>query len=249
LRRVDTMAVPASLKTPAREMAPPPRGRNLWVLATTGTAFTALAVFAHRWPVLPFDVVITHAVQGVHASWFHSLLQPFNRLGFPPVVDIVYGSVAVIIFLAGRRWAAASCAFSGIGTAALNFITKAIVARPRPPLELVHVERQITNSTFPAGHVLNFAPFAGFLAYLALVRLAPSWRRTALITMLAVAIALMGVARIDSGEHWTSDVLGGYLLGSLWLAATIWFYRWGERRSVMPARHDDPRSSDKSRAG
>jgi membrane-associated phospholipid phosphatase len=243
------MAVPDSLKTPTREIAPPPRGPSLWVLATTGASFTALAVFAHLWPILPFDFAITQAVQAVQAPWFHGLLRPFNQLGFPPVVDIIYGSVTLIIFLRGRRWAAASCAFSGIGTAALNFITKAIVARPRPPMEMVHVEHQIANSTFPAGHVLNFTPFAGFLAYLALARLAPSWRRTALVTMLAVAIALMGVARIDSGEHWTSDVLGGYLLGSLWLTATIWFYRWGERRFVMPARHDDARSSDKSRAG
>jgi len=249
LRRAGAMAVPVSMKTAAREVAPLRRGPYLWVLATTGAAFTVLAAFAHRWPILPFDLEITQAVQGVHAAWFHSLLRPLNVLGFPPVVDIVYGSVTILVFLRGRRWAAASCAFSGIGTAALNFITKAIVARPRPPMELVHVQHQITNSTFPTGHVLNFTSFAGFLAYLALARLAPSWRRTALVTMLAVAIALMGVARVDSGEHWTSDVLGGYLLGSLWLAATIWFYRWGERRSVMPARHDDPRSSDRSRAG
>jgi len=38
--------------------------------------------------------------------------------------------------------------------------------------------------------VLNFTTFAGFLAYLAWVRLKPSWHRTALVTMLAVMIAL-----------------------------------------------------------
>jgi undecaprenyl-diphosphatase len=78
--------------------------------------------------------------------------------------------------------------------------------------------------------VLNFTVFAGLLCYLAWVRLAPSALRTTLVALLLVMIALMGAARIHSGEHWASDVLGGYLIGGLWLAATIEIYRWGRRR-------------------
>lgn len=43
-------------------------------------------------------------------------------------------------------------------------------------------------------------------------------------------IALIGLARIDSGEHWFSDVVGGYLVGTIWLVLTIYFYRWGKPR-------------------
>ena len=104
--------------------------------------------------------------------------------------------------------------------------------RPRPPGSLVHVEHVLpAGSSFPAGHVLNFTVFAGFLCYLAWVRLAPSPLRTILAAMLVAMIALMGVARIHAGEHWPSDVLGGYLIGILWLVATIELYRWGIRRS------------------
>lgn len=205
----------------------------VWGMSALAAAFSVLAVLAHLHPFLPWDVEITRSVQSVRVPWFQALLMPFNRLGFPPLVDVVYGSATLAVFLRGRRWAAGSCAFAGIGSAALNFLTKALVARPRPPAGLVHVEHHINNSTFPAGHVLNFTTFAGFLAYLAWVRMAHTWRRTAVVTMLAVMIALMGLARIDSGEHWTSDVLGGYLLGSLWLLATIHFYRWGEQRFAM----------------
>jgi undecaprenyl-diphosphatase len=72
--------------------------------------------------------------------------------------------------------------------------------------------------------------FLGFLCYLAIVRLAPSWARTALIVFLVAMIVIMGIARIDAGEHWPSDVLGGYILGIMWLATTVEFYRWGRRR-------------------
>ena len=205
---------------------------RLGILGATAVAAVVLSVLAHFHPILPGDVEVTQEVQRVHAPWFQALLDPFNRLGFPPMVDVVYGAVTLLVFLRGRRWAAASCAVAGLGAAALNFLTKAVVARPRPPADLVLVQHMIANSSFPAGHVLNYSTFAGFLAYLAWVRLAPSWRRTALVTMLALTIALMGLARIASGEHWTSDVLGGYLFGSLWLAATIHFYRWGEQRLV-----------------
>ena len=233
-------AVTPVLSQGSRRDGPRWSPRSLAAAGAAGVAFVVLAVLAHRYPMLPGDLGITRAVQSIRAPWFHWVLEPFNRLGFPPIVDVVYGTVAVLLFLRGWHWAAASSAFAGLGSAALNFLVKAIVDRPRPPAELVHVEHLVGNPTFPAGHVLNFTTFAGFLAYLTWVRLAPSWRRTALVTMLAVMIALMGLARIDSGEHWTSDVLGGYLLGSLWLTATIGFYRWGNRRFVMRAASDAP---------
>ena len=241
--------------TAARGFPESARGRiasrfpmRLGILGATAVAAVVLSVLAHFHPVLPGDVDVTQAVQRVDAPWFRGLLDPFNRLGFPPMVDVVYGAVTLLVFLRGRRWAAASCAVAGLGAAALNFLIKAVVARPRPPADLVHVQHIIANSSFPAGHVLNYSTFAGFLAYLAWVRLAPSWRRSALVTMLALTIALMGLARIASGEHWTSDVLGGYLFGSLWLAATIHFYRFCEQRFAIRAVSDVPRSSDKSPA-
>jgi len=211
------------------------RPLTIVALGATAAAFVALAVLARLHPLLPGDLEITRAVQSVQLPWFRGLLEPFNALGFPPLVGVVYGCIALLVFLRGRRWAGGCCAFAGIGGAALNFITKTLVIRPRPPAELVHVERVIPGSTFPAGHVLNFTAFAGFLAYLAWMRPAPPWQRAVLVGSLVVMIALMGVARIDSGEHWTSDVAGGYLLGALWLWAVIRLYRWGERRRASSA--------------
>jgi undecaprenyl-diphosphatase len=46
----------------------------------------------------------------------------------------------------------------------------------------------------------------------------------------AVLGVMMGLSRIYQGQHWFSDVMGAYLLGSLWLALTIWIYRWGKPR-------------------
>ena len=228
--------------TPAIEYAPAEQREehtNRWhvpvlagAMACAGLGFVALALWANRVPYSAIDLTITRHVQDWPARWTTALLNPLNVLGFPPLVGIVYGSIIVLILAAGARRDAAAAAFATLGAAGLNFAFKVLVARPRPPMDLIHVARQhLPGTSFPAGHVLNFTAFAGFLCYLIWTRLAPSWQRTALMMCLIVMIALMGIARIDSGEHWPSDVLGGYLLGALWWATTILFHRWGARRS------------------
>ena len=207
--------------------------RHLLAGAVAGAilAFTGLAVYANRVPYSPVDLTIMQYVQKLDGSWFNVPLHGFNVIGFPPLVGLVYGTLVLLILLSGHRREAVGCAFALLGGMGLNFLTKALVDRPRPPMDLVHVEHSIPNSSFPAGHVLNFSVFMGFLCYLAYTRLPPSWGRNALMAILIASIALMGIARIDSGEHWPSDVLGGYLLAGIWLAVTVEFYRWGLRRA------------------
>jgi undecaprenyl-diphosphatase len=200
-------------------------------VACAGLSLVALAVLAHRVPYFSIDLTITRHVQSVQATWFGPLLAPLNALGFPPLVAVVYGTIVLLIFAAGARWEAVASAFATLGAAGLNYLVKELVARPRPPMDLVHVAHHLPGFGFPAGHVLNCTAFVGFLCYLTCVRLAPSWPRTTLIAFLVAIIALMGIARIHAGEHWPSDVLGAYLLGIVWLATTVALYRWGLRRN------------------
>jgi membrane-associated phospholipid phosphatase len=72
--------------------------------------------------------------------------------------------------------------------------------------------------------------FFGFLLFLAFTLLKSSWERTLLIIFFTGLIALVGISRIYEGEHWASDVLAAYLLGSLWLTLSIYGYRWGKPR-------------------
>jgi membrane-associated phospholipid phosphatase len=209
------------------------RHRRVFVgaMSCAGVALIALAALAHNVPYFAIDLTITRLVQGVQSGWIDPLLRPLNVLGFPPLVGIVYGTIILVVLAVGARWEAAGLGFATVGAAGLNHLVKVLVARPRPPMDLVQVAHHLPGSSFPAGHVLNFTAFVGFLCYLSFARLAPSWRRSALIGVLVAMIALMGIARIRAGEHWPSDVLGGYLIGVAWLATTVAFYRWGTRWS------------------
>jgi undecaprenyl-diphosphatase len=72
--------------------------------------------------------------------------------------------------------------------------------------------------------------FFGFVGFLIFSLLKPSLKRTLLLVLVGGLIALIGISRIDLGQHWASDVLGAYLLGTLTLVVIIQIYRWGKTR-------------------
>jgi len=75
-----------------------------------------------------------------------------------------------------------------------------------------------------------YTGFYGFVVFLAFILLKPSLKRTLLLAFFGLLVLLIGISRIYVGEHWASDVLGAYLLGSLALVAIIQLYRWGKPR-------------------
>jgi undecaprenyl-diphosphatase len=72
--------------------------------------------------------------------------------------------------------------------------------------------------------------FFGFVGFLAFSLLKPSVKRSLLLVLFGGLIVLIGASRIYTGEHWASDVLGAYLLGSLTLVAIVQLYIWGKTR-------------------
>jgi undecaprenyl-diphosphatase len=191
--------------------------------------FVALAVAAHFIPYFPIDLTVTHAIQSYHGAVFDALMRGLSWLGFLPQVNVLAAATIVILFIAGLRWEAVTALFALCGVA-FGGLVKAIVTRPRPSADLVHVFQQLPTSGFPSGHTLLAGAFFGFLAFLGYTLLKPSWFRTLFLAVFALVIALMGPSRIYLGQHWFSDVAGAYVLGSLWLALTIRVYRWGKPR-------------------
>ena len=115
-----------------------------------------------------------------------------------------------------------------------------LVGQPRPSADLVRVAGPIQLSGFPSGHVATFTAVFGFLAFLAYRRLRPSPWGWLAVALVAVLLVLMSFARIYAGQHWASDVLGGCLLGVLWLALSIRIYAWGEHRFLAYKRARRP---------
>ncbi len=138
------------------------------------------------------------------------------------------------LYRAGLRWEAVSTGFATVGSALLALVLVWWVDRPRPTSDLVRISHTLPSTSFPSGHVLIFTAVIGFLWYLVYKSRLPVIVRLPLLAGLGGIVGLMGPARIYSGEHWASDVLASYLLGSSWLALSIRFYN---RRKMHHTEH------------
>ncbi len=102
-------------------------------------------------------------------------------------------------------------------SAALKELTKRI--RPDTP----YVQHMLLKSySFPSGHAYSSFLVGGLLAYLAWKHIRSAWKWL-LITGLILTVFLVGLSRIYLGAHFPSDVLGGWILGSIVLFLIIKF--------------------------
>lgn len=199
-----------------------------YVLVAT-LVFVGLAVAAHYVPYFRIDLIVTRAFQSYKGPAFDALMRGLTWMGFVPQVDLLIVLAIGILFLLGLRWEAVASMFAALGPV-VGSLVKLIVARPRPSADLVHVLRRLDTLSFPSGHVLLAMAFYGFIAFLIFTLLKHGWLRTILLVAFALLILLMGPSRIYLGQHWFSDVMGAYVLGSLWLALSVRVYRWGKPR-------------------
>ncbi len=130
----------------------------------------------------------------------------------------------------------------------VNLGIKLFIQRPRPSSSLVHVLQNVGGYSFPSGHVMFYTAFFGFIWFLAFSLLKPSWLRTLILFILGLLIVLIGASRIYEGEHWASDVLGGYLIASLILVAAVQLYRWGKPRFFTDQPAGRPSRAEKRQA-
>lgn len=100
----------------------------------------------------------------------------------------------------------------------LNQLLKRILQRPRPTEYRIIEE---TGYSFPSGHSMISMAFYGYLIYLIYKYVENKYVKWILISLLSVLICLIGVSRIYLGVHYTSDVLGGFLISISYLVIYI----------------------------
>ena len=171
------------------------------------------------------DLRITRFIQRFDDPYFHWLMVAVSWPGYFGRQWIVALCVAALL-LHFRLKVEAACLLVSLGSIwLLTNAIKIIVGRPRPSPDIVQVYYYPGACSFPSGHVTSYMALYGFLFYLVYTLTRSSPLRPALLTLLGALIGLVGLSRVYLGAHWASDVFGGYCLGFIWLALTIYFYR------------------------
>ncbi len=138
---------------------------------------------------------------------------------------LVVAFVASLALLPFRRWwLTVVWVLMLAGGEYLNRWIKDAVERPRP--EFHHAK----GLSFPSGHAMMSFIGYGMLAYVLAVTVPRAGLRVLLV---AVLVLLIGFGRLFLGDHYFSDVLGGYAAGAVWLGIWVTVLE-GFRRRVDP---------------
>ena len=168
-------------------------------------------------PLVAVDLAVNDFLSTHAAPALTSAMRWITLAGGTPM--LIAGVGVAVYLLARRRWADTGLLALAVGGGELLVqLLKTLLARPRP----VSVPLPAPGGySFPSQHAMVAIIFYGLLCYL-IVRDASSWRRRVRAVVIgAVLVILIGFSRLYLGQHYLSDVLGGYAAGVVWLASTI----------------------------
>ena len=141
------------------------------------------------------------------------------------VAALAVVAVAFAAF-AWRRWREPMLVAVAVAGEVLVFLlVTMLVDRDRPPVR--HLDEAPPTSSFPSGHTAATIVLWGSLAVLANERARSALVRNLFLVLAFVMPLLVASSRLYRGMHYLTDVLGGVLLGVLWLAATVRGIRLG----------------------
>ncbi len=141
-----------------------------------------------------------------------------TALGASPAVTAAAVTASALLWSERRLRPVAALWVAFLGAEATSWTVKFLVGRARPEFLAI---ASAHSPAFPSVHSTSAMAVYGFLAWLvARRRSAPRLSRAVLVAA-AGLIVLIGFSRIFLSLHYTSDVLGGFLVGWFWLLAGI----------------------------
>lgn len=178
---------------------------------------------------LAFVVVKVHAVSAADAAavkflaehrtpFWTAFFEALTNVGSTLGVGIALCVAAVALFFMHKREKsyAIGLVVSVAGAKTCEVALKLLIERARPDAyALFHLD----SYSFPSGHATAAMALYGFLAY-ALCKIYPGYK-TAWVALAALAVAGISISRVYLGVHYPSDVVGGMLLGAIWVIIGI----------------------------
>lgn len=146
---------------------------------------------------------------------------------------VVLGAALVWGLVRERWWQAGLLAGAMVVSTLVSVTLKRVVARPRPPVDMMTGAGIEESYSFPSGHTIGAATLllvAGYLVWVARpsVRSAVGWG-----VGVVVGVLLVGISRLYLGYHFVTDVVASMALAVAVLGGVVVLDR---RRAARAAR-------------
>ncbi len=136
--------------------------------------------------------------------------------------------VLLLWFKAKDKWAALFFIIAIGGNGALTWVLKQIYERGRPS---INEAIDAIGFSFPSGHSMGSFVFYGFLIYLVIKSTHKTFIKAGVSIVLSLLVLLIGTSRIYLGAHFPSDIVAGYLAGTIWLTLCLLILEWVQWQS------------------
>jgi undecaprenyl-diphosphatase len=173
-----------------------------------------------------WERAVLRAVHVDLPAWLDSILVVMPWLGTN--ITLVPVSLIAVLWLAlrlKRYHEAVYVAVVQLGSSTLNPALKFLYERPRP--NLIPRRGWYDWAAYPSGHAIASIAVLTTLA-IVLYRV-KGWRWPMYIIAPLLIVSLF--SRVYLGVHWPTDVIGGALMGLVWLGFTYFAFREDRRRT------------------
>lgn len=177
----------------------------------------------------------------VGPPWIEEMVRDFTSLGGTGVLTFIIAAVTIYYLIRGRYREMLILVTAVVGAFLISYFFKGMFDRPRP--DLIPPGEYVYTASFPSGHALlataTYLTLGSILA-----QLMKSNQLKAYVLLLAFSLMLLvGFSRVYLGVHWPTDVLAGWLLGTVW-ATLVWLiFYWLRRRGVAESKPTPPESA------
>ena len=191
------------------------------------------------------DPRITSLVVARRVGWLTSSMELLTWLGSTVVVVPAAILIGGSLFVRRRDWRPLAMLTAAVaGAIALYDMFKPAVGRARPPSSIWI--GHYGGGAFPSGHATAAVAFYGMLALILSRGARPGTKAVVWFGATFVAL-IVGASRVYLGAHWLTDVIGGYALGTTWLAVlSAIALAWG---SYLPSGRDEQGKGEPRWAG
>ncbi|MGP4969295.1 MULTISPECIES: phosphatase PAP2 family protein [Psychrobacter] len=172
--------------------------------------------------IVTTDLFVSQHMSVLRESGIIDFFILITSLGSTPITCLIILLTAILCAVVRQPYILIGLLISTIGSTAFTFLSKMAFQRARP----IDILLQEHTYSFPSGHATISIALYGFLAYMA-IRFSQRFIHQVRILSLAVLLCLfIGLSRIVLNEHYLSDVMGGFLVGTLWLTIAISMMEW-----------------------